>query len=131
MTGANYQKLAMRTNDRKATDRVARKVNEYMAGAIDGYDIGGVFNGVLGLTGEAGEFADVVKKWVFHEKEFDELHAKKELGDVLWYVALICESFNWSLDEIMSLNIDKLMSRYPADMGFTPELANNRKEGDV
>ena len=107
MTGSKYQKLAMRTNDRKATDRVARKVNEYMAGSIDGYDTGGIFNGVLGLTGEAGEFADKIKKWVFHEKELDELHAKKELGDICWYIAMMCESFGWKLEDIMQMNIDK------------------------
>ena len=48
--------------------------------------IGGLLNGCLGLSGECGEFCDIVKKAIFHEKFFDEEHAKKELGDVLWYV---------------------------------------------
>lgn len=69
------------------------------------------------------------KKWIFHEKDFDEVHAKKELGDVMWYVALICDSFGWNLDEILGMNIDKLKARYPK--GFDTVLANNRKEGDI
>ena len=71
----------------------------------------------------------MIKKWIFHEKELDEDHAKKELGDVMWYVAMICESFGWSLDEIMQMNIDKLKKRYPE--GFDTERANNRKSDDV
>ena len=129
MTGNKYQKLSMRTNDRKSTDRLAGKVNEWKAGPPEYYDIGSLLNGVLGLTGEAGEFADIIKKWIFHEKELDMTHAKKELGDVLWYVALICESFDWKLDEIMTMNVEKLMQRYPE--GFDTVQANNRKEGDI
>ena len=62
---------------------------------------------------------------------YDEEHAKKELGDVMWYIAMICESFDWSLEEIMSMNIDKLIARYPISEGFTVERANHRKEGDI
>ena len=137
MTGKEYQKLAMRTNDRKATDRLEEQIwinyfmdkDGYMILDEDGIDLGGVFNACLGLSGEVGEFNDMIKKWIFHEKPFDEVHAKKELGDVLWYVAMMCHSFGWDLDEIMQMNVDKLKARYP--QGFSVELANNRKEGDV
>lgn len=137
MTGKEYQKLAMRTNDRKATDRLEVKVwenyyqdkDDNMLLERDGKDIGGVFNACLGLSGEVGEFNDMIKKWIFHEKQFDEEHAKKELGDVMWYVAMMCESFGWDLDEIMQMNVDKLKARYPK--GFSVERANNRKDGDV
>lgn len=54
---------------------------------------------------------------------------EKELGDVMWYVAMICESFNWSLDEIMQMNIKKLEKRYPD--GFDVIKANNRRPEDV
>ena len=124
MNGNEYQRLAMRTNDHKLTSRLAK-----IGVGCPGVDIGGIVNGCLGLTGEAGEFADIVKKWVFHEKPLNMEHAKKELGDVLWYAALICDSFGWELDEVMSLNIEKLQKRYPE--GFTPEQANNRKAGDI
>lgn len=137
MQGKEYVKLAMRTNDGKGTERLEVKVwenyyqdkDDNMLLERDGKDIGGVFNACLGLSGEVGELNDMIKKWIFHEKPFDEEHAKKELGDVMWYVAMMCHSFGWDLDEIMQMNVDKLKARYP--QGFDVELANNRKEGDV
>ena len=78
---------------------------------------------------DVGELTDMVKKWIFHESNFDEEHAKKELGDVMWYIAMTCESFGWSLDEIKQMNIDKLKKRYPD--GFDTERANNRSPEDV
>lgn len=124
MTANEYQKLAMRTNDGKMTERLRRPD---MAGKS--YDLGGIIEGCLGLSGESGEFTDLVKKWIFHEKPLDEEHIKKELGDVLWYVALLCESFGWKMEDVMSLNIEKLKKRYPN--GFDPIKANNRMAGDV
>lgn len=136
MTGTEYQKLAMRTNDGKATDRLNDKIDmiDFFKQAKGGrnaenYDIGGVFNACLGLSGEVGEFNDMIKKWVFHEKPLDIDHAKKEAGDICWYLAMICESFGWNLDEIMQMNVDKLKARYPE--GFDTVRANNRCKGDV
>ncbi|WP_416387909.1 nucleoside triphosphate pyrophosphohydrolase family protein [Dorea longicatena] len=125
----------MRTNDGKASDRLIGKMQEYdMKFANDHsdndcVDIGGIFNACLGLSGEVGEFNDMIKKWVFHEKELDMEHAKKEAGDILWYVVMLCESFGWNMEEIMQMNVDKLKARYPE--GFDVERANNRAEGDV
>lgn len=106
MTGNEYQKLAMRTNDGKSTQRLDDKVYEFAI--MDGDDlnddelaIGGILNACLGLSGEVGEFNDMIKKWIFHEKPLDVEHAKKEAGDICWYLAMLCESFGWSLDEIM------------------------------
>lgn len=136
MNGNEYQKLAMRTNDGKATDRLNDKIEmiEFFKDAKAGkpaekYDLGGIFNAAFGLSGEVGEFNDMLKKWVFHEKELDVVHAKKELGDIMWYVAMMCHSFGWELDEILQMNVDKLKARYP--QGFDVALANNRKEGDI
>lgn len=125
----------MRTNDGKASDRLIGKMQKYdMKFANDHsdndcVDIGGIFNACLGLSGEVGEFNDMIKKWVFHEKELDMEHAKKEAGDILWYVVMLCESFGWNMGEIMQMNVDKLKARYPE--GFDVERANNRAEGDV
>ena len=124
MQGKEYVKLAMRTNDGNNTRRLTKAVNVDVS-----KDIGGILNACLGLSGEVGEFNDMIKKWVFHEKPLDEEHAKKEMGDVLWYVAMMCYSIGWDLDEIMQMNVDKLKARYPK--GFDVELANNRKEGDI
>lgn len=129
MTGTEYQFLAMRTNDGKGSKRLDDALHfHYEENKID---LGGLLNGCLGLSGEVGEFNDMIKKWIFHEKPLDEEHAKKECGDICWYLAMICESMNWDLNEIMRMNIEKLKARYPENVGFTVELANNRKEGDV
>ena len=70
---------------------------------------------VLGLTGEAGEVADKMKKTLRDDKgvvtEEKKLEIKKELGDVLWYVAQIATELGLSLDEIASVNLEKLFSR--------------------
>lgn len=139
MTGNEYQKLAMRTNDRKATDRMLENIltcdmkyllqQNLIAEDERHLDFGGIFNACLGLSGEVGEFNDMIKKWVFHEKELDLEHAKKEAGDICWYLAMLCESFGWSLCDIMRTNIDKLIHRYPD--GFDTYLANHRSEDDV
>ena len=71
----------------------------------------------------------MVKKWVFHEKDLDKDHLKKEIGYVMWYLDMLCESFGFDLDEILQMNVDKLKARYPE--GFDPEKANHRKPGDV
>lgn len=131
MTGKEYQELAMRTNDRKGTFRLQDCIDDNTSKDWTDKDksIGGILNGCLGLSGEVGEFNDIIKKWIFHEKPLDEEHAKKELGDAFWYLAMICESFGWDMDEIMQMNVDKLKARYPE--GFDIAKANNRKEGDI
>ena len=88
MNGKEYQELAMRTNDGKGTDRLSKAIEllnrEPKPECYNPIckDLGGVLNGCLGLAGEAGETLDMVKKWVFHEKELDVEHLKKEIGDV-------------------------------------------------
>lgn len=128
MHGDEYKKAAMRTNDGLGYTRVAVKINELAREEVD-YDFTEATNAALGLCGEAGEVCDMIKKWIFHEAELDQEHLKKEIGDVMWYVALMCDAFNWSLDDILEINIDKLKKRYPD--GFDSELSAHRKEGDV
>ena|SRR3989344_9194133 len=69
----------------------------------------------LGLSGEAGEVADKIKKVLRDDggmiKEETRLEILKELGDVLWYVAQIATELNLSLEEVAALNIEKLYSR--------------------
>lgn len=132
MNASEYQKLAMRTNDRKATDRLLELIDDNQIVSGDDLiipDIGGLLNGCLGLAGESGETLDMVKKWIFHEKELDLEHFKKELGDVMWYMAMICEAMEMNLNEIMQMNVDKLKARYPE--GFDTVRANNRADGDM
>lgn len=133
MQGNEYQKLAMRTNDKRSTDRLLNKINDLKIGNrgedTPEIELGGVLNAALGLSGEVGELNDMLKKWIFHEKQLDTEHLKREIGDIYWYLALICDSFELNLDEIMQINIDKLKARYPK--GFDTYRANHRQAGDV
>ena len=72
----------------------------------------------LGLTGEAGEVADIIKKHVGHGRPLDQSRLADELGDVLWYVARICHSLECPMSVIMERNIAKLRARWPE--GFVP-----------
>jgi NTP pyrophosphatase (non-canonical NTP hydrolase) len=78
----------------------------------------------LGLTGEAGEVADTIKKAVFHRHELDRAELVKELGDVLWYVAALCSKLEVPMSEVMEKNIAKLKTRYPE--GYSSEASKVR-----
>ena len=69
----------------------------------------------LGLTGEAGEVADKVKKVIRdgHEEFTPEkrLEIVKEIGDVLWYCATLSHDLGFDLEEVAQTNVDKLRSR--------------------
>ena len=106
-----YQKLALRT---------ANPDLDYTQKLVDG---------VMGLNGEAGECADIVKKFLFQNHDFDRQHFAKELGDVAWYLALCANAIDYNLETIFQMNIDKLKARYPD--GFDSELSKNRTEGDI
>ena len=120
----NYQKLAMRTNDHLSTNRFIDGIAKYYE-----VDLHQLMNGCLGLSGEVGEFNDEIKKALYHDKPMDKNHLQKELGDVLWYIALICDAFDWNMNDIMRMNVQKLQERYPE--GFDTERSNNRKENDI
>jgi NTP pyrophosphatase (non-canonical NTP hydrolase) len=70
---------------------------------------------VLGLAGESGEVAEKFKKWVrdldSDESRIDRSGVAKELGDVLWYVAVLADYLDLSLDDIATANLEKLASR--------------------
>ena len=85
-----------------------------------------ILNGVLGLNGESGECADIVKKHLFQGHELDENHLAEELGDMLWYIAVTAFSIGYDLDEIAQMNVDKLYKRYPN--GFDAERSVNRDD---
>ena len=86
----------------------------------------------IGMSSENGEFSEIVKKCVFQGKEFnrkERYHMKRELGDILWYLANAATALGYNLDEIMFENIEKLEARYPN--GFEVFRSENRAEGDV
>ena len=80
----------------------------------------------LGLAGEAGEFANLVKKMTAHGHPFDPDSLKDELGDVLWYLAEAATAVGLNLQDIASHNVDKLIKRYPE--GFSEENSINRPD---
>jgi NTP pyrophosphatase (non-canonical NTP hydrolase) len=86
----------------------------------------------MGMSGEAGEALDIVKKVMFQGHELNEAtceHLIRELGDVLWYVATTAEALNVPLETVMQTNIDKLRARYPKR--FDAERSQHREEGDT
>ena len=87
----------------------------------------------LGLSAESGEFTEVVKKIVFQGKPYNEeniFHMKRELGDIMWYVAQACMALDTDFNEIIEMNVEKLKARYPGGE-FDVHYSENRKEGDL
>lgn len=79
---------------------------------------------VLGMQTESAELADVLKKNIAYGKEIDWVNIKEEIGDLMWYVANMCNINGWDLRDILDTNIKKLEARYPEK--FTKENATNR-----
>lgn len=110
MTGNQYQRLAARTINNDLTD-VEKELHA-----------------LHGMVGEIGEIHSIYQK-TFQGHKFDKTHVKKELGDLLWFVAEYCTVMGWELDDIMQLNIDKLKARFPD--GFEAIRSIERKDGDI
>lgn len=116
----DYQEKALRTwnSDKLAEDRLQ--------------------NVALGICGEAGEVADAFKKAIHHGHGFkyrldtDEFNPKavdtyevaKEIGDIMYYLAVGAHELGYTLQEIAEININKLAKRYPK--GFSVEASINR-----
>lgn len=109
MDSNEYQQLAMRT------------ANNHQS--VSGKDQR-LINAALGLVGEGGEIADSIKKYAFQGHDLDKDHLIKELGDVLWYVALAATALDTNLSDIMAKNVAKLKSRYPD--GFSVQASRER-----
>lgn len=88
---------------------------------------------MIGLTSEAGEAQEILKKVLFQGKPYTEdtrLHLIKELGDVIWYWTNACNALQVDPNEVISMNVDKLQTRYPGGT-FNAYYSENRKEGDI
>ena len=88
-----------------------------------------LMSSALGLCGESGEVADIVKKHRFQGHDIDIEHIAKELGDVAWYLAVGAYSIGYDLETILQMNVDKLKARYPD--GFSTDRSLHRAENDV
>jgi len=107
MTLNEYQELAQRTSNK------ALEPN------------GHLFNGVLGLAGEAGECADLLKKHYYQDGRLFVDDLEDELGDVMWYVAETARALGLTLEEVAARNVEKLRRRYPE--GFSADRSLHRE----
>ena len=112
MTINEYQTAALRTAQ---TDKLL---------AIDL-----LLNSALGLCGESGEVADLVKKHRFQGHDINLDHVAKELGDIAWYLAVGAYAIGYDLETILQMNVDKLKARYPD--GFSTDRSLHRDKNDV
>jgi NTP pyrophosphatase (non-canonical NTP hydrolase) len=96
-------------------------------------DVPRLLTAALGMTAEAGEFTEVVKKIFLQGKSYNQesvFHMKRELGDICWYIAQACMALDTSFREIMEMNYEKLSARYP-EGAFDVYRSENRMEGDL
>ena len=98
-----------------------------------GINIERLLTGAVGLSAEAGELMEIVKKLIFQGKPVNDetiFHMKRELGDVMWYVMQVLMALDTPLEEVVAMNVEKLQKRYPGGQ-FDPYYSENRQEGDL
>jgi NTP pyrophosphatase (non-canonical NTP hydrolase) len=96
-------------------------------------DVPRLLTAALGMSAEAGEFTEVVKKIFLQGKPYNEentFHQKRELGDICWYLAQACMALDTNFEEVLKMNYEKLSARYPEGT-FSVYKSENRKEGDL
>lgn len=135
MIDENFLKDYVRFVDEVTSDE--SKDPEAFSDSLDVIDQFGVsperiITAALGISAEAGEFTEIVKKCCFQGKPMDDdvqYHMKRELGDIVWYIAQACIALDISLEDIITENIYKLEKRYPD--GFEAVRSNFRLEDDI
>lgn len=87
---------------------------------------------IFGMLTEVGELADAYKRHIFYGTSMDNVNVKEELGDILWYIAIMCDVHKLELCDVLEANIAKLRKRYPhkfdADQAVNRNLEAERKE---
>ena len=68
---------------------------------------------LMGLVTETGELVDAFKRFIFYGKPVDEVNIKEEIGDLFWYLAILCDAHRLGFESVMAANIEKLRARYP------------------
>jgi len=92
-----------------------------------------LLTGAVGISAEAGEFMEIVKKAIFQGKPMNDeniFHMKRELGDIMWYWVNSCRALGLDPNDVIAENVRKLESRYPGG-SFDAHYSENRKEGDL
>ena len=98
-----------------------------------GADVSRLMTAAFGMSAEAGEFTEVVKKIFLQGKPYTEenvFHMKRELGDLCWYLAQACIALDITFEEVLEMNYEKLSARYPAG-AFDVYRSENRVQGDL
>ena len=101
--------------------------------AADDADVPRLLTAALGMSAEAGEFTEVIKKIILQGKPYNEenaFHLKRELGDICWYLAQAFMALDTNFEEILQMNYEKLSARYPEGT-FDVYRSENRVEGDL
>ena len=104
MTPEEYVKNALRTES-PVTDALKDRVSQEKEIRL--------LHAAMGMVTESAEFVDALKKHFYYNRELDTINLKEEIGDVLWYVAIACDTLGVSLEQVMERNIEKLAARYP------------------
>ena len=100
---------------------------------VEGFPTERLLTAAVGMSAEAGEFTEIVKKIVFQGKPVNQenlFHLKRELGDIMWYVSQACLGLDISIEEVIQMNFEKLSARYP-EGAFDVYRSENRVEGDL
>ena len=114
----------------KSSDKMKERI-EYLN--IRDIEMSRLLTAGVGLSGEVGEFNEIIKKIMFQEKSLDDVaheHMKKELGDVMWYVVQACLALKVDLVDVINTNKEKLSKRFPQKQ-FNENQNANRNLGDV
>ena len=121
---------AVTSNESKSSESFSVRLRELYS---EGLPVERLLTAAVGMSAESGEFTEVVKKMIFQGKPVNEenlFHLKRELGDVMWYVAQACMALDTSFDEIVEMNVEKLKARYPGGE-FDVYKSENRADGDL
>ena len=98
-----------------------------------GVNVSLLLTGAVGISAEGGEFMEIVKKCIFQGKPLTEetqFHAKRELGDIMWYWINSCRALNIDPNDVIAENVRKLEARYPGG-SFDAYYSENRQDGDL
>jgi NTP pyrophosphatase (non-canonical NTP hydrolase) len=122
---------AVTSSESGNTEALANKIRNLEEES--GVNIATLLTGAIGIASEGGEFAEIVKKCIFQGKPLDDetiFHAKRELGDIMWYWISSCRALGLDPNEVIAENVHKLKSRYPGGE-FDVHYSENRKDGDL
>lgn len=85
-----------------------------------------LLHGIIGISAEAGELLDIIKRQMVYHKTPDAYHVREELGDLLHYMFYVMDKYDFTLEDLMNDNVAKLRIRYPE--GYSNQAALERKD---